>query len=43
MVDVGGLNIDLISAGLVVSLPSLVSDGTVRPLNDLLDRYGRIS
>lgn len=40
MVDVGGLNIDLISAGLVVSLPSLVSDGTVRPLNDLLDRYG---
>lgn len=41
MVDVGGLNIDLISAGLVVSLPSLVSDGTVRPLNDLLDRYGQ--
>lgn len=40
MVDVGGANIDLISAGLVTSLPTLVSDGTIRPLNDLLDRYG---
>lgn len=41
MVDVGGLSIDLISAGLITSLPSLVSDGTIRPLNDLLDRYGQ--